>query len=433
MKKLLRKFSSIFAAAAICFAMNTAPAVCASNLPGAAGGNIGDEGTWTTPENLDAVTGLLSHDMDAFQQGVQNQLVPDYVPAEARLGIAFINAMSSIGVMLDRSLGRFAQIFIIIMFVFWVTLEGYQLISGTANTQKTVEGIVKKAVIIAIWMIVLNMGVAKIFMLVMAPVLALGSAISDLILNAVTAAAGASLPDTCAAIHAYTAANISPNAIIDAGAAADLMCVPTRLSGFFSTAIVAGFKWMGYGIGHSALTFLAGLVFVVLFAMAAWKFALMALGVIADLFLAIFMLPFTAVAETTNKTQYKGIPGTIYNGLLDIFKTQSLSTQIQRFIDAVVYFVSLSIVIAVCAAILAGAFATNLASQVPTIEDQGFMITLLIGCLVLYLANKAKEIAGRIGGAINDALGQQFGSDVVNFTKNTYKTAKGWYRAARGK
>ena len=251
---------------------------------------------------------------------------------------------------------------------------------------------------------------------------------SDLILNAVAQTAGATLPDTCAAIRDYAAAHISPDAIIDANAAADIMCVPTRLSGFFYTAVAAGWKWMLAGIGHSMFTFIIGVAFIIIFLINIWKFALMALGVIADLFLAIFMLPFTAIAETVGKTSYTGIAGTIFNGLLGLFKTENLSAQITRFINAAIYFVSLSIVVALCAAILSGVVDTNLAAQVPTIDNEGFMITLLIGCLVAYLADKAMKIAKDLGGSIDDSLGQQFGKDITKLAKNIRDQSKKYWK-----
>ena len=182
------------------------------------------------------------------------------------------------------------------------------------------------------------------------------------------------------------------------------------------------------GIGHSMFTFIIGVVFIIIFLINIWKFALMALGVIADLFLAIFMLPFTAIAETVGKTSYTGIAGTIFNGLLGLFKTESLSAQITRFINAAIYFVSLSIVVALCAAILSGVVDTNLAAQVPTIDNEGFMITLLIGCLVAYLADKALKIAKDLGGSIDDSLGQQFGKDITKLAQNIRDQSKKYWK-----
>ncbi len=402
-------------------------AMAAGNVPGSAG-DIGDDGVWATENNLQAFSSDLSQDIEFFQSEFQNQLVADYVPVEAKIGLAFMNAMTLIGRVLDSSLVRFATIFIAIAFLFWMGFEAYQMIIGQADVKKSIEGIVKKGFTIAIWVFVIQYGPAQTFMLVAGPIITVGTYMSDMILNAVTTTAGATLPDTCATIREYAAAHISPDAIIDANAAADLMCVPTRLSGFFYTAVAAGWKWMLAGIGHSMFTFLIGVVFIVIFLINIWKFALMALGVIADLFLTIFMLPFTAIAETVGKTSYKGIAGTIFNGFLGLFKTENLTTQINRFINAAIYFVSLSIVVAICTAILSGVVDADLAAQVPSIDNDGFMITLLIGCLVAYLADKALQLAKDLGGSVDDSLGQQFGKDITKLAKNIQSQAQKYWK-----
>lgn len=399
----------------------------ATNIPGAAG-DIGNHGMWATEHNLAEFTTSLSNDVESFQSDFQNQLVSDYVPVEAKIGLAFINAMTHIGRILDNSLVRFVTIFIAIAFMFWMAFEAYQMIIGAAEVQKTTKEILKKGFTIAIWVFIIHHGPAQTFMIIAGPIITVGTYMSDLILNSITQTAGASLPDTCAAIRAYAATHISPEAIIDANAASDLMCVPTRLSGFFYTAVAAGWKWMLAGIGHSMFTFIIGAAFIVIFLINIWKFALIALGVIADLFLAIFMLPFTAIAETVGKTSYKGIAGTIFNGFLGLFKTESLSTQISRFINAAVYFVSLSIVIALCAAIVSGVVDTDLASQVPSITNDGFFITLLVGCLVWYLADKAAKIAKDLGGSVEDGIGQQFGKDIAKLAKNIREKSKKYWK-----
>jgi len=398
----------------------------AANVPTA--GDIGDHGVWATDHNHQALTQSLSTDIEFFQSDFQNQLTQNYVPVEAKVGLAFINAMTFIGRILDNSLVRFATIFIAVAFLFWMAFEAYQMIIGQADVKKSIESIVKKGFTIAIWVFVIEYGPAQTFMLVAGPIITIGTYMSDLILNAVATTVGTSLPDTCAAIRDYTAAHISPDAIIDGAAAADILCVPTRLSGFFYTGVAAGWKWMLAGIGHSTFTFLMGAVFIVIFLINIWKFALMALGVIADLFLTIFMLPFTAIAETVGKTSYKGIVGTIFNGFLGLFKTDNLSTQITRFINAAIYFVSLSIIVAVCAAIMSGVVDADLASQVPSIDNDGFMITLIVGCLVAYLADKTLKIAKDLGGSVDDTLGQQFGKDITGLAKNIQAQAKKYWK-----
>ena len=138
------------------------------------------------------------------------------------------------------------------------------------------------------------------------------------------------------------------------------------------------------------------------------------------------MLPFTAIAETVGKTSYKGIAGTIFNGFLGLFKVESLSAQIQRFINAALYFVSLSIVVALCAALLSGIIDMNMAAQVPSLKDDNFMVVLLSGILVAYLANHAMDIAKKIGGSIDDSMGQKIKSEGTRLWNNAYGEYKKW-------
>ncbi len=404
-----------------------------SNLPNQ--GDVGDYGSWATENNQQLLIDNMSHDMAAIQVSFdQTQMVADYVPIEAKIGLAFMNAMSWIGDVLDKSLVRFVKIFLIIGFLFWIMLETYAMMTkGDGNIKKLAEDIVKKGGLIAIWIIVLNIGPAKLFLYVMGPVLTVGTTFADLILNAVTSVVGASLPDTCGAIREYAAANARPDMLIDGQVAANIMCLPTRLSGFFYTAISAGFNWMWTGIGTSAFTFFVGALFVVLFVVNMWKFALMALGVIADLFMGILMLPFTAINETLGKTSYKGIAGNIFNGFLGLFNAESLSNQIQRFVNAAIYFVSLSIVIAICVALLYGTITPDFATRAPSLENEGYLATILTGCLVWYLASTSDKLAKQLGGSIDGSMGQKFGKDVVGWTKVGYKNAKTWINAARKK
>ncbi len=405
-----------------------------SNVP-TIQGDIGNYGTFATDNNRDLIIDNLSHDMAAIQVSFdQTQMVADYVPIEAKIGLAFMNAMSWVGDVLDNSLVRFVKVFLIIGFLFWIMLETYAMMTkGDGKIRKLAEDIVKKGGLIVIWIIVLDIGPAKLFMYVMGPVLAVGTAFADLILNAVSSVVGTSLPDTCAAIREYAVANARPDMLIDGQMAANIMCLPTRLSGFFYTAISAGFNWMWTGIGTSAFTFFVGALFVVLFVVNMWKFALMALGVIADLFMGILMLPFTAIKETLGKTSYKGIAGNIFNGFLGLFNAESLSSQIQRFVNAAIYFVSLSIVISLCVALLSGTITPDMATNAPSLENEGYLATILTGCLVWYLASISDKLAKQLGGSVDGAMGQKFGTDVVGWTKAGYKNTKGWIKAIRKK
>lgn len=410
-KKILSKFIVCVTALLILL-----PANAASNLPMA---EIGDHGNWLTESNIELFKKDITNDMTYFQSGFQkNQLVEDYVPIEAKVGLAFMNALSMVGDIIDNSLIRFVIIFIIVAYIFWVMFEAYNMMTKGSSAMDLTVNLVKKAAVITIWLIILEQGPAQIFMWVMGPIIQVGTYLSDLILNTVANVAGAEIPDTCAAIREYAAAHTSANMLIDANAAADMLCVPTRLSGFFYTAVAAGWQWTIAGIGRSAFTTIVGIIFIFVFVKAIWKFALMALGVIMDLFLAVLLLPFTAIAETIGKTSYKGIAGDIFNGFLGIFKPQSLSSQIQKFVNAAIYFVSLSIVIAVCAALLSGAVTSNLAAEIPTLENTNFVITLLTALLVSYLANRADEIAKNLGGSIDASFGTDFGNQIKKLWNN---------------
>jgi hypothetical protein len=169
------------------------------------------------------------------------------------------------------------------------------------------------------------------------------------------------------------------------------------------------------------------------------------------------MLPFTAIAQcfggksSTNtpfgapldalgsggsgKTTYDGYAGKIFIGFLDLSNTKnfSLDAQIKRFINAMIYFVSLSIVIALCAAILSGVVDVDMATQIPTLKNDSFMTVLIVGFLVTYLASTAGDIAKNIGGNIDGSKEfTKFGDDIKKLWGNTTKTAQDWYKAARG-
>ena len=426
-RKLLSKI-----VVAITIACAPVVAFSATNIPGGTMGDIGEYGSWATEANRDMfVKSLVGEDGDLvqFQSEFQKQLVRDYVPIEARVGIAMMNALTGVAHILDTSLVRFMIIFIIVMYAFWIMLEAYNMMTTDANVQKLIKEIFKKTIWLIIWIVVLDFGPAKLFMFVVGPIISLGTVIADFILNAIAQTAGIAIPDTCGAIHQFAAANAPADMIIDANAAANLMCLPSRLSGFFVTAISAGWQWMIHGIGHSAFTFIMGAIFVVVFAWNAWKFALMALSVIMNLFLGVILLPFTALAETIPQTSYKGIVGNIFNSFIGVFNGGpiKLDAQINKFINAAIYFVSLSIVIAVCAGLLSGVVHTNMAADVPTLTNDGFIPTLLTGALVAWLANKAGTIASDIGGKIPDGdTGKKFTDDVTGLIKKTYNSAKSW-------
>ena len=427
--KILRKIlSKIFI---VCLAVGLiTPVMGASvNLPL---GDIGDHGTWATENNREKFITHLSGDIEQFQGEFQKQLVRDYVPIEAKIGLAFMNALSFISDVLDSSLVRFVILFMFIAFAFWIIFETYNMMqSGRGDIQKHLTEIVKKGTMIAVWVIILRFGPAKIFMWIMGPIVSVGTYVSDLILGAVAESAGADLPDTCAAIREYAIAHTTPNNIVDATAAADMLCVPTRMSGFCYTAIAAGWKWITAGIGTSAFSVVGGIVFIYIFIKLAWKFAFMALGVIADLFLGVMMLPFTALTQTVGGTSYKGMAGNIFNQFLGIFKAEKLDAQIEKFINAALYFVSLSIVVAFCAALMSGVVDTDLSARVPNLNPGGFLETALVVALTWWFANRGMEIAGNLGGKITTRVGDQMRGDITTLWKKTKGTAKDWWKIIR--
>lgn len=386
---------------------------------------IGDYGTWLTPDNQSLLHSNMNKDITSLSPTIEPTNI---VPIEAKIGLAFINAISSISNILDISLVRFAIILILTVYAFWFGFETYKMMTDGTGPKKLIPTLVKQGVVIVIWLMVLELGPAKLFMLIMGPISEFGSYISKFILDTILTTANAQLPDTCAAIHNYAISNMTENNIITADSAASIMCVPTRLSSFFYTTIAVGWKWIAYGFIHDTFILLLGVVFVCLFIYNAFNFAFVALGVIADIFLALLLLPFTAIAETTKQTTFTGIAGKIFNKFLGIFKTESLEKQMTRIIDAVIYFISLSIIIGLCATLLSYFKDTVYLIDMPSSENFNFMSILLVGCLVTYFASKAKDLAKGIGGTINTALGDQFKNDIKNtwgkFKDNSFKVYK---------
>ena len=129
---------------------------------------------------------------------------------------------------------------------------------------------------------------------------------------------------------------------------------------------------------------------------------------------------------------HSNISGNIFNSFIGLFNAGQikLDAQINKFINAAIYFVSLSIVIAVCAALLSGVVDINMATNIPTLQDDGFIPILLTGALVAWLANRADKIARDIGGSIPDGdTGKNFTEDIKTLIKDTYDSAKSWAKA----
>ncbi|MCL2748934.1 MAG: hypothetical protein FWE50_02560 [Alphaproteobacteria bacterium] len=392
-----------------------------TNLPSP--GEIGNYGLWATEHNQELLTNNLFDDLQEFQGDAQKAGGKDYVPIEARVGKVFVSALDMIGKALADSLFYFVQILLVALLAFWILFETYNMMQGDRDVKKLAKEIATKVVFVSIWLWVLSNNPGEIFMTIFGPIITAGAYMSNLILNSITGAASA---DTCEAIKDFI--GNTGNSIVSSSHTAELICLPTRLSGFFYKCVGIGFKWMGYGIGHSALTFVAGAVFVVIFAINIWKFALLAFGVIADLFLAILLLPFTAITECFGKgTNYKGIPGDIFKAFAGIFKYAGLSEQIQRFIRAIIYFIVLAIVAAIGAALLGGVVGASLDAATPSVKTiDGFMPVLIVGCLVAYLVNKAADIATSLGGKIDDSFGKTVGEDLKKAWKATTKQVSDW-------
>lgn len=432
MKKFITRFLSITFAAIIAIGFGAQSfAIEGSNL---ATGDIGDFGTWTTEHNQSEVLENVKSDINGFASEYENEYVQTGVPIEARLGIVFIRALDYVSKILDNSLVRFVNIFLIIAFLFWVMLLAYQMITDPkTKPMATFEEIAKKGATLAIWLVLLGGGIQWFFGAIMGPIFGFSSYVSNLILNATTDAGGFALADNCAAIRAYAATHLTDTTTITPDFAADIICVPARLSGFYYGAIKFGWSLVLTGLGFSTFTFLIGLILVILFIYTAYKFAFVAFGVIADLFLVVIMLPFTAIAETVNKTSYKGIAGDIYNGFLGLFKSQDLSSQVKKFVDAAVYFVSLSIIISIAGALLSSAISINSETHLITILNGDVVTLLLTGALVAYIATHTEEFAKSIGGAIDYAIGSDLQKDLKTVYNDTKKKVENFIKALKEK
>lgn len=432
MNKIIKRFLSIVLVAfTAMFAVHQSIALDTGNL---VTGDIGDFGTWATEHNQNTVLQNVRQDLNDFESEYGQEYIRTGVPIEARLGIAFVRALDYIARILDNSLVKFINIFLVVAFIFWVMLQAYQLITDNkTRAMPTVEEIAKKGAIVAIWVLLLSGGIQWFFGTIMGPIFGFSSYVSNLILNATTSVGGFVLDNNCPSIHAYAASHMSGTTIMTPDFAANIICVPARLSGFYYGAIKYGWSLVLSGLGVSTFTFLLGLVFVGLFLYTAYKFLFVAFGVIADLFLVIIFLPFTAVAETVNKTSYKGIAGDIYNGFLGLFNTSNLSSQIKKFVDAAIYFISLSIIISVAGALLASAVSLNSQTHIITILNGDVITLILTGALVAYIAAHTEEFAKSIGGAVDYAIGSNLQKDLKTVYNSTKKKAEEFIKALKTK
>lgn len=417
-KKLLRLFCCILCACVLCNA-----SFAESNIPL---GDVGEYGNWLTEYNINKFNNTTSTDMEQFQSGFQTQIQStSFVPIEAKIGFAFMHALSSIDYVLQISLVRFTILFLFVMYAFWVALEAYKMTHESTDYKKVLYDVFKKGLIIAAWVIILNYGPAKIFTMIISPILALGAEISDFILNAVAQMYDVDIPDTCGAIHQYINQNTTPDKLLIApDAAANIMCLPARISVYFYHATGAAWHWMIGGFGHGATQIVMGAICIVIFIKCIFKYAFMTLGVVADLFLTLLMLPFTALAESLPSTSEKNYAGQIFSGFLKVFNTKKLSDVISVFINAAIYFISLAIIIAICAILLTNIIPTNGNSY----STGGAMVTILCGCLILHLTNKADELAKQIGGSIDNSFGKQLQNDTKTLWNDTKNVAGKIYK-----
>ena len=395
----------------------------AGNIPN---GDIGEYGNWITSDNMEKYHEILSGDAKNFQQTFQTNLhSTNFVPVEVKIGLVFMQALSSIDYVLQISLVRFVIMFLFIMYAFWIGLEAYRLIRESSDYKKVLYDIFTKGLKIAAWVIILNYGPAKIFTILITPIISLGVALSDFILGAVAQTYHVNIPDTCATIHQYVNANASKELLINPDAAANIMCLPARLSVYFYHATASAFEWMVNGFKESLTMVIVGGVCVIMFIGCIFKYAFMTLGIVANLFLTLLMLPFTAIAETMPASKESNYAGQIFSGLLKVFNTKSLSAVISVFINTTIYFVSLAIVVAICAALL-----TNIVSisENNTYHVGSAMTTILCGALVLYLAGKAEELAKSIGGEINNSFGNQLQNDTKTLWGNIKKIGSMAYK-----
>ena len=405
LKLLSKLFICILCACVLC-----APVLAETNMPQA---EVSEYGNWLNNENLGNLTQNMYNDADEFQRGFSANLnSPNFVPIEVRLGLMFMKALSSIDYVLQISLVRFTIMFLFIMYALWIAVEAYKMIRESTDYKTVFYDVFKKGIIIVAWVLILNYGPAKLFTIIISPILALGTYISNFILDAVAQTYNTQIPDTCAAIHRFVNANAASNMannntarlLVDPDTAANIMCLPGRLSVYFYHATGTAFQWVKWGFGHSATAIVMGVICIYLFIKCIFKYAFMTLGVVADLFLTLLMLPFTALAESLPGSSDKTYVGQILNGFLSVFNTKKLSEVFSVFINAAIYFVSLAIIIAICASLLEYIIPTTNNSSAYMLGSA--MITVLCGCLVLYLANRADELAKKVGGSVDNSFGE---------------------------
>lgn len=394
--------------------------LAATNLPT---GEISEYGNWLNQTNLGLFHSTISEDFQKFEPKM-NLDAKTFVPIESKLGLVFMKALSGLDTFLQMSLVQFVIIFLLVVYAVWIGLEAFRMIKESTDYKTVFYDIFKKGIIIAVWILILNYGPAKIFVAIVSPILALGTTLSDFILNTVTKTYDINLPDTCAAIHNYVNMDSGTDKLLfDANAAANIMCLPSRISVFFYHAVATGFKWIRVGFPANPTMVIVGITCIVMFISCIFKFAFMTLGVIADLFLTLLLLPFTAIAESLPPADKNGgIPGRMYNGFLTLFvKTKKTSDILTVFINAAIYFVVLSIIIAICAALMTNVISLSDANEY-TVGSA--ITTILAGGLIFYLAGKTDRLMENITGNKN-LIDNSFGNRLHTDAKTLWGDFKG--------
>ena len=106
-----------------------------------------------------------------------------------------------------------------------------------------------------------------------------------------------------------------------------------------------------------------------------------------------------------------------------MFNTESfsLSAQVKKFIDASVYFIALSIAVAIGGALLANGLQIDSQTHIIKIIKGDRITMMLIGALVAYIAVHVDDIAKTLGGGIEYTLGTELSNDVTNLYKGAKK------------
>jgi hypothetical protein len=368
--------------------------------------------------NYNLMTSRLSTDIKNFGASLEEnfepsgQLVKDFVPIEAKIGAFFMSALSSVSRAVYAIFIPFLNAFIIALFAFWIFMESWQMIKKDNDYWNLAERIVKKGALIVIWLWILNNDPAELFMWIASPIITLGSGMSDLVFSSTAKMVGTNLPDTCAAIHSWMDAN--DTLLISGPYAADFLCMPVRAAGLFYTNVAVGLRWMSQGLGGPGLGFITGLIFVLLFIYNIWKFAIAALGVVIDLFFVLMFLPFTALKECFDgkDVKYDGVFKPVFEQFVNFVNGAKLSAQFMKFINAIIYFIALSVVSAICVALMSGA-------------QNDFISILICGCIAVYLLEQTDALAGKLGGKIDTGFGKSLEDLVGNIGKNIAKWGKG--------